>query len=238
LTRSSLRCRTAHRRPRPLRRSSAISERLHHRPQQIFAKRLAGHSVAGIACALNERGVPCPSGADPDRNRHRSCAGRTLRTAATILANPRYTGRQVWNRQNTSTTNQDAPRWAPGADWVISKEVAHTPLQRTIWDGLREGTRGGGLGAGVPGSGGEWNWGIDAAQADLYYSRIADARTGTATSKCRRRPRSRVRAFTGEDLEQAVRFAGSARGRGSIVLVACAEIVVDANHQHCRGNLT
>nr|WP_256476005.1 recombinase family protein [Amycolatopsis sp. WQ 127309] len=36
----------------------------------MFRQRLAGHSVASIARHLNERGVPCPSSADPDRNRH------------------------------------------------------------------------------------------------------------------------------------------------------------------------
>ena len=67
----------------------------------IFAQRLAGHSASRIAHDLNARGVPCPSSADPARNRHRRGAGWTLRTVATILANPRYTGRQVWNRQRT-----------------------------------------------------------------------------------------------------------------------------------------
>jgi hypothetical protein len=67
----------------------------------IFAQRLAGHSVAGIARALNERNVPCPSRVDPERNRHRTGQAWTLRTVAAILANPRYTGRQVWNRQHT-----------------------------------------------------------------------------------------------------------------------------------------
>jgi site-specific DNA recombinase len=38
----------------------------------IFAQRLAGHSVARIARALNEAGVPCPSAADPGRNTHRT----------------------------------------------------------------------------------------------------------------------------------------------------------------------
>jgi hypothetical protein len=33
-----------------------------------FAQRLAGHSVARIARALNAGGVPCPSAADPARN--------------------------------------------------------------------------------------------------------------------------------------------------------------------------
>jgi hypothetical protein len=67
----------------------------------IFAQRLAGHSVARIARALNEAGIPCPSAADPGRNPHRAGNARTLGTVATILANPRYTGRQVWNRQRT-----------------------------------------------------------------------------------------------------------------------------------------
>jgi DNA invertase Pin-like site-specific DNA recombinase len=67
----------------------------------MFAQRLAGCSVAGIARELNERGVPCPSAADPGRNRHRSGAGWNLRSVAVILANPRYTGRQVWSRQRS-----------------------------------------------------------------------------------------------------------------------------------------
>jgi Recombinase len=54
----------------------------------MFAQRLAGSSVAGIARALNERGIPCPSSADPERNRHRTGDGWTLRTVAAILANP------------------------------------------------------------------------------------------------------------------------------------------------------
>jgi DNA invertase Pin-like site-specific DNA recombinase len=46
----------------------------------MFRQRLAGHSVASIARHLNERGVPCPSIADPGRNRHRTCGAWTLRT--------------------------------------------------------------------------------------------------------------------------------------------------------------
>jgi len=39
-----------------------------HVVRWIFTQRLAGHSVARIARALNETQVPCPSAADPDRN--------------------------------------------------------------------------------------------------------------------------------------------------------------------------
>jgi len=63
----------------------------------IFAQRLAGHSIARITRALNDAGIPGPSAADPKRNPHRTGAAWTLGTVASILANPRYTGRQVWN---------------------------------------------------------------------------------------------------------------------------------------------
>ncbi|OLF05308.1 hypothetical protein BU204_37200 [Actinophytocola xanthii] len=101
----------------------------------MFAQRLAGRSVASIARELNERGVPSPSHVDPARNGHRSGEVWTLRTVAAILANPRYTGRQVWNRQGR---DHDAARgkqrrgpvhrWNPGQDWVISKQIVHPPL--------------------------------------------------------------------------------------------------------------
>jgi hypothetical protein len=106
--------------------------------QWMFTQRLAGRSVAGIARELNDRGVPCPSQVDPERNPHRSGAGWTLRTVAAILANPRYTGRQVWNRQRTDRGPLDAAddllgqsearRWNLIQQWVISRERAHPPL--------------------------------------------------------------------------------------------------------------
>jgi hypothetical protein len=87
----------------------------------MFGQRLAGHSAARITRALNDAGVPCPSAADPGRNPHRAGAGWTLRTVAAILANPRYTGRQVWNRQpsqavlvdpaNTTLGHKQVQRW-------------------------------------------------------------------------------------------------------------------------------
>jgi hypothetical protein len=104
----------------------------------IFAQRLAGHSVARIARALNEGGVPCPSAADPARNPHRTGAGWTLGTVTTILRNPRYTGRQVWNRQRTDTELADpgnvtlghksVQRWNLPDGWVISNQPAHPAL--------------------------------------------------------------------------------------------------------------
>ena len=72
-----------------------------HVVRWIFAQRLAGHSAARIARALNEAAIPCLSASDPGRNPHRPGTRWTLGTVTTILQNPRYTGRQVWNRQRT-----------------------------------------------------------------------------------------------------------------------------------------
>jgi len=104
----------------------------------MFAQRLAGHSVARITRALNDAGIPCPSAADPKRNPHRSGAAWTLATVASILANPRYTGRQVWNRQrtdadlvdpaNTGLGHKQVQRWNLPAGWVISSRPAHPAI--------------------------------------------------------------------------------------------------------------
>jgi site-specific DNA recombinase len=104
----------------------------------MFAQRLAGHSAARITRALNDAGVPCPSASDPGRNPHRKGARWALRTVAAILANPRYTGRQVWNRQrtdfdladpaNTGLGHRQVQRWNLPEGWVISKHPAHAAL--------------------------------------------------------------------------------------------------------------
>ena len=57
---------------------------------------------------------------------------------AAILANPRYTGRQVWNRQrtdfdlvdpgNTGLGHRQVHRWNLPEGWVISRKPAHPAL--------------------------------------------------------------------------------------------------------------
>lgn len=88
----------------------------------IFAQRLAGHSIARITRALNDAGIPCTAAADRARNPHRNGQRRVLNTVRAILANPGYTGRQVWNRQctdhdllepaNTTLGHRDVMRWS------------------------------------------------------------------------------------------------------------------------------
>jgi hypothetical protein len=70
----------------------------------IFAQRLTGRSIAGIARDLNDRGVPCPSGADPNRNPHRDHHTWTATTVASILANPRSTPADRSGTVNAPTT--------------------------------------------------------------------------------------------------------------------------------------
>jgi DNA invertase Pin-like site-specific DNA recombinase len=133
--------------PHPNRAHAAWGRRLHRldpdpvnapHVKWIFEQRLAGRSVARIARDLNERNVPCPSSADPERNRHRGGRAWMTTTVAAILANPRYTGRQVWNRQRTAREpvdgqdglfrKQEVQRWTSPAQWVISQAVVHPPL--------------------------------------------------------------------------------------------------------------
>ena len=104
----------------------------------MFACRLDGMSAAGIARLRNERGIPSPGVYDHERNKHRSTAVWTLRTVAAILANPRYTGRQVWNRQFTDhreavpgdkrSSRGPVRVWNPRSDWVISNDRTHPAL--------------------------------------------------------------------------------------------------------------
>jgi len=102
----------------------------------IFVQRVAGRSVAGIARELNERGVPCPSGVDRARNRHRSGEVWIVRTIVGILENPRYTGRQVWNRHSTvgragrpgDGVLFGAGEWTRAQEWVVSQKRSHPAL--------------------------------------------------------------------------------------------------------------
>ncbi|MGW4946866.1 recombinase family protein [Actinoplanes sp. NPDC004185] len=107
----------------------------------IFQQRLAGLSTAGIARSLNALGIPPPSAHDPARNPHRSGTAWTLRTVAAILANPRYTGRQVWNRQHTDHHElrpgdkssrppgvKPSRGWNHREQWEVSPPGAHSAL--------------------------------------------------------------------------------------------------------------
>lgn len=67
--------------------------------RRIFADYLAGKGIKAIAEALTADGIPSAYADDPARNRHSCGIAWSWGAVATILGNPRYTGRQVWNRQ-------------------------------------------------------------------------------------------------------------------------------------------
>ncbi len=58
-----------------------------------------GTGCYAIAEGLTRDGIPSPSAHDRARNRHRSGIAWSKSAVRAILTNPRYTGRQVWNRQ-------------------------------------------------------------------------------------------------------------------------------------------
>ena len=106
---------------------------------RIFELYLAGSGWGSIANQLNAQGFPCPSAHDRRRNRHRSGVAWTAGAVRAIVGNPRYVGRQVWNR-----TRRDESRLldpldpalgtdyrqvaSDRGDWVWSQEVSHEPI--------------------------------------------------------------------------------------------------------------
>jgi site-specific DNA recombinase len=84
------------------------------------------------------RGHPVPLGGRPRAQRPPQRAGVDPDHGAAILANPRYTGHQVWNRQptamdlidpaNTGLGHRQVQRWGLPDGWVISARPAHPAL--------------------------------------------------------------------------------------------------------------
>ena len=106
--------------------------------RRIFAEYLAGKGLKAIAEALTSDGIPSPSAYDPARNRHRCGIAWAWTAVAAILANPRYTGRQVWNKQRKDEVLLDVDdvalgnvtklRWNEPGKWIWSERPVHEPL--------------------------------------------------------------------------------------------------------------
>src|SRR5580693_2186516 len=105
--------------------------------RRIFAEFLAGFGIYAIAELLTAEGVACPSTHDPGRNRHR-CIAWSKYAIRAILTNPRYTGRQVWNRQRKDEVLLDVRdvalghttkmRWHDQDKWIYSEQIAHPAI--------------------------------------------------------------------------------------------------------------
>ena len=135
--------------PHPNPAKAAVGQQLHRLDldpiaapvvQRIFTEFVAGKGLYAIARGLTEDGIPSPSAHDPDRNRHR-LAGRGVwakSAVRAILKNPRYTGRQVWNRQrrdevlidveDVALGHQTKMRWNDPNEWVWSDQPTHQPI--------------------------------------------------------------------------------------------------------------
>lgn len=81
-------------------------------------------------------------GARPARNRHRSATSWTTGTVLAILGNPRYTGREVWNKQsktdvlidphNVGLGARTLMRWNPRDERVSSPKRAHPAIVSAV----------------------------------------------------------------------------------------------------------
>ncbi|MBK5307781.1 MAG: recombinase family protein [Frankiaceae bacterium] len=133
--------------PHPNPGKAAIGQRLHalepdpvtaSAVARIFAEYLRGQGIWAIAEGLTADGVPSPSGHDPARNRHRIGIAWSKGAVRAILLNPRYTGRQVWNKQrkeeilldveDVAAGHETKMRWNTKDDWIWSQGVVHQPL--------------------------------------------------------------------------------------------------------------
>ncbi len=106
--------------------------------RRIFAEYLAGRGLFAIAEGLTRDRIPSPSQHDRARNRHRTGEGWSKSAVRVILRNPRYTGRQVWNKQRKDEILLDVDdvaagyetrmRWNEAGSWIWSDSLAHEPL--------------------------------------------------------------------------------------------------------------
>ena len=151
--------------PHPNPGKAAVGQRLHQLEvdpetgpvaQRIFRDYAAGRGLYSIAESLTRGGIPCPSAYDRERNPHRCGLAWSKPAVRAILANPRYTGRQVWNRQrrdevlidvdDVALGHQTRMRWNPEMAWVWSAEPSHeaivtAELFEQVQAQLQQGTR-------------------------------------------------------------------------------------------------
>jgi DNA invertase Pin-like site-specific DNA recombinase len=106
--------------------------------KRIYREYLAGAGIYAIAERLTRDGVLSPSAADPARNPHRHVQAWSKSAIRVILTNPRYTGRQVWNKQrkaeilidvdDVALGHETKMRWNPTKEWIYSNDRAQEAL--------------------------------------------------------------------------------------------------------------
>ena len=106
--------------------------------ERIYREFLAGSGIYAIAEGLTRDGILSPSASDPGRNPHRNVAAWGKSAVRVILTNPRYIGRQVWNKQrkaeilidveDVALGHETKMRWNPSTEWIYSTERVHDAL--------------------------------------------------------------------------------------------------------------
>jgi len=135
--------------PHPNPSKAAIGQRLHRLEpdpvvaptvQRIFDEFIAGRGLYAIAEGLTRDRILSPSAHDPARNRHRQGSGGAWSKVAvrSILQNPRYTGREVWNKQrreevlldveDVALGHESKMRWNHRSEWVWSEHPTHPAI--------------------------------------------------------------------------------------------------------------
>ncbi|WP_305788370.1 recombinase family protein [Symbioplanes lichenis] len=109
--------------------------------ERIFSEYVGGRGMTSIARGLTQDGIPCPSAYDRARNPHRHTEVWETTAVRAILRNPRYTGRQVWNRARTDEVlidvddvalgHESRHRWNHPDEWVWSRTASHSPIVST-----------------------------------------------------------------------------------------------------------
>ncbi len=104
--------------------------------RRIFSDYAAGLSPKKIAEALNEEGIPGPSG----RGWGASTIHGNRERGTGILNNELYVGRQIWNRLSyvkDPETGKRISRLNPEADWVITDVPGFRIIDQDLWDAVR-----------------------------------------------------------------------------------------------------
>jgi site-specific DNA recombinase len=135
--------------PHPNPGKAAIGQRVHvlepdpetaPNVARIFTDFIGGAGLYSIAKSLTRDAILSPSAHDPARNRHRTSSKGVWSKVAVraILQNPRYTGFQVWNRQqrheelldvdDVALGHQSKMRWNDRADWIWSENPTHEAI--------------------------------------------------------------------------------------------------------------
>ena len=94
--------------------------------------------IFAIAEGLTADGILSPSAYDQARNRHRCGVAWSKSVIRAILINPRYTGRQVWNKQHkrevlidvhdVALGHETKLKWNPKDAWVWSNDIVNPQI--------------------------------------------------------------------------------------------------------------